>query len=64
MPLIDVSLLSGRDAAQKRKLIEALTQATVDALGSDPKAVTVILRDVERTDWASAGVPLADKKPG
>ena len=61
MPLIQVSLLAGRTPELKKTLIEKLTQATVDALGSDPNSVSVILTDVEHHDWAKAGVPLKKK---
>jgi len=60
MPLIEMSLLAGRTPEQKKLLVEKLTEATVEALGSKPEAVTVILRDVERHDWAKAGKQLSE----
>ncbi len=62
MPLIEVSLLAGRSPELKQKLIEKLTEATVDALGSKPESVSVILRDVDHHDWAKGGVPMSQSR--
>ncbi|OWU83900.1 4-oxalocrotonate tautomerase [Oceanicola sp. 22II-s10i] len=61
MPLIQVSMLSGRTPEMKEKLIQKLTEATMEALGSNPDSISVILTDVERHDWAKGGVPLSKK---
>lgn len=61
MPTIHVELFAGRTVEQKRALAAALTEATVRTLGGSPEAVDVIFRDVERHDWASAGVLWSDK---
>ncbi len=61
MPTIHVELFAGRTVEQKRALAAALTEATVRTLGGSPEAVDVIFRDVERHDWATAGVLWSDK---
>ena len=45
---------------EQHRVPEGVSDATVEALGSNPDAVTVILRDVERHDWAKAGTPLSE----
>ena len=62
MPTIRVDMFEGRTAEQKRNLVKALTQACVDALGSKPESVDVLLFDVKPADWATGGVLWSEKK--
>lgn len=55
MPTIRVELFAGRTVEQKRALAAALTEACVKTLGGSPDAVDIIIRDVERHDWATGG---------
>ena len=61
MPLVEISMLAGRDDAMKEDIIREVTDAVVRTSGAPPDAVTVIIRDVPRTDWARAGVPYSKK---
>jgi 4-oxalocrotonate tautomerase len=61
VPLIRVSHASPQDTDQKRTLVRAMTDAYADATGADPAKVWVILEEVSREDWATGGVPLADR---
>ena len=61
MPLIQVQMFAGRTAEQKRNLVRALTDAFVQAAGSTPDAVDVILTDVDKSDWAQGGELFSDK---
>ena len=56
MPILDITLLEGRDDEKKGKLIRAVTEATVDALDVSPQQVRVILREVPLSHFAVAGV--------
>ncbi|MEA3408838.1 MAG: 2-hydroxymuconate tautomerase, partial [Candidatus Eisenbacteria bacterium] len=56
MPLVEISMLTGRDADTKEEMIKEVTDAVVRTSGAPPEAVTVIIREVERTDWARGGV--------
>jgi 4-oxalocrotonate tautomerase len=62
MPTIRVELLEGRTAEQKTALVKALTQAAVEALGSKPESVDVLLFDIPRQNWATGGVQWSEKK--
>lgn len=64
MPIIRVELFEGRTREQKRALVQALTETYVRVLGGTPEAVTILLQDVAKQDWAVAGTPMADKYPG
>ena len=63
MPIIRVEMFKGRTRAQKRALARELTDAFVRACGGKPEAVTIVLADVDKEDWAVAGELMADKYP-
>lgn len=52
MPLIDVSLASGRSPEQIRALISALHKATEESIGAASDNITIIIREVEREHWS------------
>ncbi|WP_424811542.1 4-oxalocrotonate tautomerase [Roseococcus sp. YIM B11640] len=61
MPIIHVEMYAGRTADQKRALVKALTDAFVTTAGGSPQSVQVVLRDVEKSDWATGGMLGSDK---
>ncbi len=61
MPTIRVELMEGRTPEQKKQLVKAITQAVVDTLGGKPDAVDILLYDIKRGDWATAGVLWSEK---
>ncbi len=62
MPLVEISLIEGRDADTKRHLIAEVTDAVVRTTHAPAEVVTVIVRDVPKSDWGSGGVPYSLKK--
>jgi 4-oxalocrotonate tautomerase len=48
MPTLRVELMEGRTHEQKKALVQALTQAVVDTLGSKPESVDILLYDIKR----------------
>jgi 4-oxalocrotonate tautomerase len=61
MPLIQVTMLEGRTADQKRKLAQRLTDTMVEEAGARREAVVVVLHEVSKESYASGGVLMADK---
>ena len=55
MPTYHIELLEGRSVEQKRKLVQEITRVTVEVLGTSPEAVDIIITDVQRDNWATAG---------
>lgn len=55
MPTINVQLFEGRTVEQKRAFVKAVTDAACQTLGCTAESVDVILLDVKREDWATAG---------
>lgn len=57
MPIVNISLLEGRDDEAKAKLIGAVTDAIVDSIGAPRTAIRVLLTEVPPAHWGTAGVP-------
>ncbi|MFN4360713.1 MAG: 4-oxalocrotonate tautomerase [Hylemonella sp.] len=62
MPTIRVEMFEGRTPEQKREFVKAITEATVQTLGSSPEVVDVIITDIKKSDWATGGVLWSEKK--
>ena len=61
MPLVQITMLTGRTVDQKRKLATRITDAMVEEAGARREAVVVTFLEVERESYASGGVLMADK---
>lgn len=61
MPIIHVELVEGRTFEQKKKLGEAITNATVDIVGVPKEAVKVIFTDMKNDNFMEAGVMRSEK---
>ena len=63
MPIIRVEMFKGRTREQKRELVKELTNGFVRVCGGAAAGLTVVITDVEKEDWGSAGELCADKYP-
>jgi 4-oxalocrotonate tautomerase len=63
MPSIRIEMFEGRTPEQKRVLARELTDATVRALGVPADSVDIMMFDIPRHDWATAGVLWSERKP-
>ena len=64
MPLLQVTLTHGRTPQQIESLIANLTDTLVDTLGVKKESVRVVIQEVPKTHWGSAGVSLAKRDGG
>ena len=55
MPIVQIEILEGRTVEQKKVVVEKVTQAIVDSLDVSADAVSIIIRDMPRTDFAKGG---------
>ncbi|WBR99900.1 4-oxalocrotonate tautomerase [Pseudoduganella sp. SL102] len=55
MPTINVQLFEGRTPEEKRAFVRAVTEATVKTLGASPESVDILIHEVKREHWATAG---------
>jgi len=60
MPIVRVSMFSGRTHAQKQELARAITEAVANIAHTTPDATIVIFEDIERENWAEAGKLASD----
>jgi len=61
MPLVQITMLSGRTTEQKRKLAQRITDVIVEEAGARRDAVIVAFHEVAKESYASGGVLIADK---
>jgi 4-oxalocrotonate tautomerase len=61
MPLVQVTMLQGRTADQKRKIVQRITDTMVEEAGSRREAIVVAFLEVSKESYASGGVLMADK---
>jgi 4-oxalocrotonate tautomerase len=62
MPLVQITMLSGRTIEQKRKLAQRITDVMVEEARAQREAVVVTFQEVSKESYASGGVLVADKK--
>lgn len=62
MPLIEVTITTGRDPAVVQDLMSRLHRATVDALGASPERVRVVLRELPPEHWMIGGETVTERR--
>jgi 4-oxalocrotonate tautomerase len=62
MPLIQITMLQGRSADQKRKIAKRVTDALVEEAGAKREGIIVTFNEVSKESYASGGELLIDKK--
>jgi 4-oxalocrotonate tautomerase len=61
MPLVQITMLSGRTVDQKRKIAQRITDVIVEEARTEREAVVVTFHEVSKESYASGGVLVADK---
>lgn len=62
MPFVQITWVAGRSAEQKKKIAERVTQALEEEGRAKRENIHVSFVDVPPTDYAEAGVTVADQK--
>jgi 4-oxalocrotonate tautomerase len=62
MPMVQITMLSGRTIEQKRKIAQRITDVMVEEARTQREAVVVTFNEVSKESYASGGVLVADKK--
>lgn len=60
MPFAQIYMLEGRSEAQKKAVIEKVTQALVEAVDAPVQSVRVMILEVPKEHWGIAGVSAKD----
>ena len=55
MPVLQINMLQGRTLEQKRALVDSVTKAVCDSLGSPPEKVRIILNDMPQENYSVGG---------
>jgi 4-oxalocrotonate tautomerase len=61
MPLVQITMLSGRTTEQKRKLAQRITDAMVEEADARREAIVVTFQELSKDNYASGGVLIADQ---
>ena len=57
MPYVNVKITKdGVTAAQKKKLVEEITQTLVSVLGKKPEHIHIVIDEIEPENWGFAGM--------
>jgi 4-oxalocrotonate tautomerase len=63
MPMVQITLLEGRTADQKRTIAERITDALVEEAGARREGVVIAFHEVSKESYASGGELIIDKAP-
>ena len=61
MPLVQITMLSGRTIEQKRKVVQRITDVMVEEAGAPREGIVVTFQEMSKENYASGGVLVADK---
>jgi 4-oxalocrotonate tautomerase len=61
MPMIQITMLAGRTAEQKRKIAQRTTDVMVEETGTAREGVNIAFYEVARESYARGGVLISDK---
>ncbi len=62
MPFIHVNMFEGRSVDQKRKMVVAMTDAVAKSLEIKPEAVHIIIHEMPKQNFSTAGVLASERK--
>jgi 4-oxalocrotonate tautomerase len=62
MPHVQITWVEGRSAEQKKKVAQRITQALEEDGGAKRENIHVAFVDVPATNYAEAGILVADQK--
>ncbi len=61
MPVVQITMLQGRSAEQKRKIAQRITDALVEEAGARREGIVVAFHEVSKESYASGGELMIDK---
>jgi 4-oxalocrotonate tautomerase len=61
MPTINIQMFDGRSREQRHALAQAITEATCRVLDLPPEAVEIVISEVARENWITAGKPWSER---
>ncbi|MCQ6281797.1 2-hydroxymuconate tautomerase [Bacillus sp. EB600] len=61
MPIVTIKMLEGRSDDQKKALVEKVTSAVVETTGANVEAVSIVIEEMQKTNYAVGGVRSSDR---
>ena len=61
MPMVQITMLEGRSAEQKRKMAQRITDVLVEEAAARREAIVVAFHEVSKESYASGGELMIDK---
>lgn len=61
MPIVQMEIFKGRTVEQKREMAKEVTNAICRTLSCPPEAVSIIIREMDKENFAAAGQLFYDK---
>ena len=61
MPMVQITMLQGRTAEQKRKIAKRVTDALVEEAGARREGIIIAFHEVSKESYASGGALMIDK---
>ncbi|MBL4640073.1 MAG: 4-oxalocrotonate tautomerase [Kordiimonadaceae bacterium] len=61
MPIVQISLIEGRDDAVKARVIKEVTDAIEHAADVPRSAIRVLINEIPASHWGVAGIPKSEK---
>jgi len=62
MPMVQITMLAGRTADQKRKIAKRITDALAEEAGAKREAIIIAFHEVSKESYAHGGELLSDRK--
>jgi 4-oxalocrotonate tautomerase len=62
MPLVAIHLLEGRDAEQKKRLLQAVTDAVQESIGASLPSIRVWIQEFSAEEYMTGGELAADRR--
>ena len=62
MPMVQITMLEGRTAEQKRKIAQRITDVLVEEAGTKREGIMIAVNEVSKESYSSGGVLMIDKK--
>jgi 4-oxalocrotonate tautomerase len=62
MPIVEVTLVSGRSPQELRAMISAVTMAVSETVAAPLESIRVIIREVPTTHFAAGDVTIAERR--
>jgi 4-oxalocrotonate tautomerase len=62
MPLVEITLVTGRAPEELRAMISAVTKAVSESIAAPFPAIRVIIREIPTTHFAAGDVTIAERR--